>query len=243
MTILIRITVYTILPLLLAAGHIALRRRALSRAQMVELALLYVFAIGIGANGVGGFFAHFFLSDIVAEAIGWAPGSPFQLEIAFANLAIGVLGFMAVDRRDGFRTATIVALTVFSVGATVVHLMDIIATGNLAPGNTIQNASNLLRPSILIILSALAGRYAADAESVTIAWQRRHGSIAIATAIGVSSGYGIGFAVGAPLVLALVGAFAGLTAGRLAQRRKADVSRHDNLASESTTPGGMEAAP
>jgi hypothetical protein len=59
------------------------------------------------------------------------------LEIAFANLAIGVLGVGAVGRRDGYREATVMAVTIFSIGATIVHIMDIAATGNLAAGNSL----------------------------------------------------------------------------------------------------------
>jgi len=44
----------------------------------------------------------------------------------------------------------VIAVTVFGVGATIVHVSDIIQTGNLAPGNTIQNVGNLLKPALLI---------------------------------------------------------------------------------------------
>jgi hypothetical protein len=110
-------------------------------------------------DGIGGFSGHIFASDLVAEAVGWPPGNPFQLEVGFANLALGILRVIAIGRRDGFREATVIAVTVFSVGATVVHLMDIVETGNLAPGNTIQNVGNLVRPALLIGFLA-AGRRA-----------------------------------------------------------------------------------
>ena len=32
-------------------------------------------------------------------------GNPFQLEVGFANLAVGILGIVAMGRRDGFREA------------------------------------------------------------------------------------------------------------------------------------------
>ena len=92
--------------------------------------------------------------------MGWATGSPFQLEMGFANLLVGVLGLMAVGRRDGFRSAAILATTIIGFGATAVHLPDIVATGNLAPGNTIQNLGNLLDPLLLIGLTWLAARIA-----------------------------------------------------------------------------------
>ena len=34
-----------------------------------------------------------------------------------------------MGRRDGFREATVIAVTVFGVGATIVHVSDIIQTG------------------------------------------------------------------------------------------------------------------
>ena len=48
----------------------------------------------------GGFVKHTFFADEVAASIGWAAGSPFQLEVGFANLAIGVLGAATFWRRD-----------------------------------------------------------------------------------------------------------------------------------------------
>lgn len=212
MTTLVRVTVYSILPLVLAAGHIYLSREPLSRGRKIELFLLYVFALGVGAGGVGGFFGHFFLSDLVAESIGWEAGSPFQLEMGVANLVLGVLGFMAVHRRTDFRTATIVAVTVMGVGATIVHIMDIAATGNLAPGNTIQNFSNLIKPALLISLTWLASREPDGNEHTEAyaAWHGRQGHIATLSAIGASSGFGLGFWWGFPLLAAVAGALLGI---------------------------------
>ena len=131
----LRIFMFTILPLLFAGAQIWLDKSTNSRDRRLEVVLIYLFALSVAGSGIGNFFAHFFLSDLVAESIGWPAGSPFQLEVAFANLAMGLMGILAVSRRDGAREATVIAVTVFSLGATVVHLMDIAATGNLAPGN------------------------------------------------------------------------------------------------------------
>ncbi|MGH2774184.1 MAG: DUF6790 family protein [Actinomycetota bacterium] len=62
------------------------------------------------ASGLSGFFGHVFTPDAVAESIDWPKGSPFQQEIGFANLALGVLGLIAAGRRDGFREATVIAV-------------------------------------------------------------------------------------------------------------------------------------
>jgi len=147
-----RIYIFTFLPLVLGTFYYLLNRRDLAKADIFEQYIIFYFALGVAGSGIGNFFSHFFMSDIVAESIGWTPGSPFQLEVAFTNLAIGLLGLIAVSRKDGFREASVIAATVFAVGATIVHFMDIIETGNLSPGNSIQNIANILKPAILIFL-------------------------------------------------------------------------------------------
>ena len=138
-------------------------------------------------------------------------GSPFQLEVGFANLAIGLLGAIAAERRDGFREATVIAATVFAVGATFVHIRDIVDTGNLAPGNTIQNVPNLLRPALLIFFlrrSRSAGLPSGDGR----AFDDWRASIVRASVVGViivSTAFAIGFATDQS---ALVSAFATLVA-------------------------------
>jgi hypothetical protein len=60
--------------------------------------------------------------------------------------------------RDGFREATVIAVAIVGVGATVVHVIDILQGGNLAPGNSIQNVANLLRPALLIPMLIVSRR-------------------------------------------------------------------------------------
>jgi hypothetical protein len=182
---------------------------------------MYLLAISVVANGLGGAFGHIFLSDLVAEGIGWPTGSPFQLEMGYANLLIGVLGLMAVGRRDGFRTAAIIATTILGFGATLVHLQDIAARGNLAPGNTIQNVSNLLDPILLIGLSWWSGRrFGAEmATAVFTQWQLRQQPIAGLAAAGIGTGFGIGYAAGGLFVWTLIGALVGVGIGLIMSRR------------------------
>jgi hypothetical protein len=212
---LVRIFAYSLLPLLLATGHMWLDRQAKTPARRIELFIMYLLAISVGANGLGGAFGHLFLSDLVAEGIGWAAGSPFQLEMGYANLLIGVLGLIAVGRRDGFRTATILATTILGVGATLVHLQEILAYGNLAPGNTIQNLGNLLDPILLISLTWLSGRLTdPDAESPAfLRWQMKSQPIPGLAAAGIGTGFGIGFAVGGLLIWTILGALIGIGIG------------------------------
>lgn len=84
-----RIFIFTILPLLLASLVIVLDKTVSSRERRLEVLLIFLFGLGVAGSGIGNFIAHFFLSDMVAQSIGWTTGSPFQLEIAFANLTMG----------------------------------------------------------------------------------------------------------------------------------------------------------
>ena len=219
----VRVFIFSILPVIIAAGHLGLDRSSRPRERRLEIFLLYIFGIGVAGSGIGGFFGHVFISDSVAESIGWQPVI-LPARGWFANLAIGVLGIVAMDRRDGFREATVIAVTVFAVGATVVHVMDVIESGNLAPGNTIQNVSNLLRPALLIAFLAASRRAqrSPDSEAQTSGFDRwREPRIRAAGVMtgSVAAGFGAGFAIDLPVIGTLIGTMvgAGLAASVIAR--------------------------
>jgi hypothetical protein len=220
-----RIFAYSLLPLLLATAHILLSKQSRTLARRIEVFIMYLLAISVGANGLGGAFGHLFLSDLVAEGVGWATGSPFQLEMGYANLLVGVLGLMAVGRRDGFRTAAILATTILGFGATLVHLQDIAAYGNLAPGNTIQNIGNMLDPILLIGLTWWSARRvgAEMKTAVFTQWQIRQQPIAGLAAAGIGTGFGVGYAVGGLFIWTFVGALTGVAIGILLSRRAGQI--------------------
>lgn len=210
----IRVFSFSILPVIIAAGHLGLDRSSRPRERRLEIFLLYLFGVGVAGSGIGGFFGHFFISDSVAESIGRPTGNPFQLEVGFANLAVGILGIVAMGRRDGFREATVIAVTVFGVGATIVHVRDIIETGNLAPGNTLQNVGNLLKPALLIGFLAASRRAERlpDSEVHTSAFDTWRGPRIQAAGLmtgSVAAGFSVGYAIDQPVVGTLVGTFVG----------------------------------
>lgn len=216
----VRIFIFTLLPVLAAAVIARLDSGVDSRQRRLEVYLVYLFGLGVAGSGIGGFFGHLFLSDVVAESVGWEAGSPFQLEMGFANLALGMLGLVAASRRDGFREATVIAVTVIGFGATVVHVIDIVQTGNLAPGNTLQNVANLAKP-LLLIGFLRASRRAEGTSSPGgsdgyAAWHARQVQ-AVGWMTGmVASGFGLGFALGWPVIGTAVGVAGGAAAVWLA---------------------------
>ena len=210
----IRVFTFSVLPVIIAVGHLALDCSSRPRERRLEIFLLYLFGVGVAGSGIGGFFGHVFISDPVAESIGWPTGNPFQLEVGVANLAVGILGIVAMGRLDGFREATVIAATVFGIGATLVHVMDVIDSGNLAPGNTIQNISNLLRPALLIGFLAASRRAerSPDSQAHTAGFDRWRGPRIRAAGLmtgTVAAGFGGGFAIDLPAIGTLVGTLVG----------------------------------
>lgn len=220
---LIRAFAYLILPLLLASVVIAIDKSVNTRERRLEIFLIYIFAFS-AAGGIAGALGHFFYSDVVAEAIGWETGSPFQLEIGFANLALGVLAVIAIGRRDGFREATVIAGTIFGVGAFIVHMVDLAQTGNLAPGNIIININNLGRPALLIFFLRALRREERSPETegnskAYIDWQSSQAVLGGMTGAGVGAGLGMGIALGQPLIGLVLGLIGGLALGMVMRRR------------------------
>lgn len=113
------------------------------------------------------------------------------------NLALGVLGFIAAVRRDGFREATVIAVTIAGVGATVVHTIDMIQEGNLAPGNSIQNIGNLLKPALLISLLIVSRRTEREEGASPSFEERREPVIGSAGMVAAVAGtaFGVGYAL------------------------------------------------
>jgi hypothetical protein len=100
------------------------------------------------------------------------------------------------------------------VGATIIHIMDIIETGNLAPGNTLQNVSNLLKPALLIGFLAAIRRAerSPDSESRTPAfdaWRGPRIQAAALMTVSVATGFGVGFGIGRPVTVTFLGIVVG----------------------------------
>jgi hypothetical protein len=90
-------------------------------APLADALLAWLLGVQVGLGAIWAFLGHYFKSDEVAAYIGWPPGNPFQKEIAFTNLALGLCGVLSfllrnTPLRDGFWLATILFATVFLCG-------------------------------------------------------------------------------------------------------------------------------
>jgi hypothetical protein len=87
-----------------------------------------------GILSVQTFVMHAFFPDLSARLIGWLP-SPFQFEVAIANLAIGICCIISFKASFGYRLASDTALTVWLWGDAVGHIRQMIVNNNYSPGN------------------------------------------------------------------------------------------------------------
>lgn len=206
---LMRLALFTVLPVLLGTAIVILDRTAVGPVRRAEALLIPLFVVGVGGHGISAFIADVFITGPTARSLGWEPGSPVPFEAGFAWLAIGLLGAVAAERRDGFREATVAAATVYGIGATVVSFMGFAATVSVAPGTALQVASNLATPLLLIwLLVGLRRAERTEPPNIVLrSWMvpLRRGSVA--TVAVAASAIPLGHATGqvVPVSLAALG--------------------------------------
>lgn len=142
---------------LLSIIYIIFTKQPRNIALIIKIALLYALVIFAGIGGIIAFSMHTFFSDQIARQIGWATGSGFQLEVAVANLAFGILGILCIWFRKNFWLATAIGYATFLFGAAGVHIHDIIQKGNVAPLNTgvILFLNDISIPLFILVLAII----------------------------------------------------------------------------------------
>jgi len=124
-----------------------------SAERVIEIGLLYLLVIGAGAAGLLAFVGHAFAAAETARSIGWQPGSPFQFEVAVADLSYGVLGLMCIRWRGPFWLATGVATSIFFLGCNYGHLYEAFVNGDRAANNYgVINLFEIAWPMAVLIL-------------------------------------------------------------------------------------------
>ena len=120
----------------LIAGFISLlnKPKPLGINTVAEGLFSYYMLFTIGINNLVNFVFHVFFGDMAAKFIGWG-NSPFQAEVGFASLGIGIAGVIAFKASLPFRLATLIPPAVFSLGAAGGHIYQMIAAHNFSPGN------------------------------------------------------------------------------------------------------------
>jgi hypothetical protein len=145
----------------LVAGLISLlnKPKPLTVNVVAEALFSYYLLFTIGINNLVNFVFHVFVGDIAAEFIGWAQ-SPFQAEVGFASLGVGIAGIIAFKASLPFRFATLIPPSAFSLGAAGGHIYQMIVAKNFSPGSVgLVLPSNFLIPIIGFMLLWLSYKY------------------------------------------------------------------------------------
>jgi hypothetical protein len=134
--------------------HIFFTKCGRDNRKMVEIFLMYFLVIFVGVTGILGFVGHTFMPDRIARLIGWPIGSPFQFEVAVADLAFGILGIFCIWMRDSFWTATGIGSSIYFLGAAYGHARQILVYKDLAPYNagSVFYLGDILAPLIVLAL-------------------------------------------------------------------------------------------
>lgn len=140
----------------LSSLHYFIAHRKDQNRNFSPVLLSYLIFFNIGIMGMFGFYGHAFMADEIAQLIGWPTGSPFQSEIAAANLSYGVIGVLAPFMKRPFWYATILGNAVFLMGALAVHIHQYFAFGNTDPYNigVFVWVDDLIVPLLLLFIAA-----------------------------------------------------------------------------------------
>jgi hypothetical protein len=135
--------------------HAGISRQPRTPERLLDLLIRWSFGVAVGAGAVFGFVGHTFEARQVAEQIGFPPGNPFQWEVAWANLGVGVVALIAARRRD-FWWPTAILNAIFLWGAAWGHIYQLVVNGNHHPYNSgaILYTDLLVPAAVLVMLLA-----------------------------------------------------------------------------------------
>ena len=130
------------------------------RISSYEIFFRWIVLMPLGCTAIYAFIMHAFYPDFTAQTIGWA-NSPFQFEVAMANLGFGVIAILSFWASYGFRLATVIGNACWLWGDAVGHIYQMYSQHNFTTGNAGSWFwMDLIVPLVLIIcLSKLKTRY------------------------------------------------------------------------------------
>lgn len=108
--------------------------RLFSHRPPAEIIYRWIAFFPLGLTGIYAFIMHAYYPDVSAMSIGWKV-SPFQFEVAVADLAFGLLGILSFCASYGFRLATVLGSAIFLWGDAIGHINQMLVYKNYSPAN------------------------------------------------------------------------------------------------------------
>ena len=124
----------------------------------IEIITIYTIGLAGWFGIMSGLFGHIIYADQVAASIGWPVNSGFQMELGFASIGIGLVGFLSFWNKS-YWLPFIIMKTIFMWGAGYTHVLHMIQHNNFSPSNTgIIVYWDFLFPVFMIVLYLLYRR-------------------------------------------------------------------------------------
>ena len=102
--------------------------------SVAERYLSWLLLLAVGVQGIWAGVTHVFFPETGARYIGWQT-SPFQTELGFADLSIGVVAVLSFWQGLEFKAAVVAYIALFYIGVGCGHIRDMRVSGNRAKGN------------------------------------------------------------------------------------------------------------
>lgn len=121
-------------------------------AKIAATLLMYQLVFTVGLTGILAGYGHLFRTEEVANQIGWPAAGPFQIELGFSYLGMGLLGVLSFWYQQDFWLATTIFSTIFLLSSAAIHLRDMASRDELNLRNAVSSLPNILIPITLIVL-------------------------------------------------------------------------------------------
>lgn len=154
--------------LIVAGAALYVSSQALTPSNIGRSLLRWLFVFPLGTMAIWDFVTYGFLPQTVADRFGWAP-SPFQMEVAFANLGLGAASLYAAFVKRPARIAVALVAACFLVGSGLSLVNNILDGDDLAAG--VAGAillKHFLTPVVVLLLLFL-GPQTEEAVAATTA--------------------------------------------------------------------------
>jgi hypothetical protein len=143
----------------IAATLLATRGRR--RESVAEIVATFTIGLSGWFTMMSGLMGHLLFADEVAAGIGWPLDSGFQMELGFASIGIGLVGFASFWNRL-YQLPFIAMKWIFGWGAGYTHILHQLRHANFSASNTgLIVYWDFLFPLVMVALYVLARRASA----------------------------------------------------------------------------------
>ena len=140
------------------AGHLLGTRNKEQKESLLEIIAIYTIGLSGWFTIMSGLFGHILYANEVASGIGWPVNSGFQMELGFASIGIGIIGFLGFWNRAYWLPFSIMKF-IFGWGAGYTHILHMFQHNNFSQSNTgIIVYWDFLFPILMIALYLLYQR-------------------------------------------------------------------------------------